>query len=151
VETINIALGKHISEIAITNDRRDDMNRVGTGSLTVKMDCLDNIILDSENIALLKVDVEGYEKFVFEGAKKILNNTNCVYFEISKTHFSWFEYKIYDLLELLLDEGFNLFRMHENGYISEIDSNYETDSVEDIIGIKDVEDFLNRTKLTISK
>lgn len=151
VETINIALGNQASEITITNDRRDDMNRVGTGSLSVKMDCLDELIMDSENIALLKVDVEGYEKFVFEGAKKILKNANCIYFEISKTHFSWFEYKIYDLLELLLDKGFYLFRMQENGYLSKIDSKYETDRVEDIIGIKDIEDFLYRTKFVISK
>jgi FkbM family methyltransferase len=145
VETINCAVGTSSGEVLFADDRRDDMNRVGVGSLTVGLQRLDDLVKCRDRIALLKVDVEGYEKPVFDGAAEIFAKTCSIYFEVSKRHFSWFGYKMSDVLELLKSRGFLLFRLRSNRYLEEIDTDYETDDVENLIGLKDPGDFQART------
>ena len=89
--------------------------------------------------------MEGYEKQVFTGAKALLQKTQCLYFEIGRTHFSWFGYQIRDLLQLLESEGFQLFRISSNGCLAAIDVGYDTDVVENLVGLKDPAAFSERT------
>ncbi len=145
VEAINCAAGETFGEVAFSDDRRDDMNRVGTGTLTVPVQKLDTLIKCRDTIALLKVDVEGYEKPVFDGADEIFSKTCSVHFEVSRQHFSWFGYNIRDILELLKSKGFLLFSLRSSGALEEIDTNYEPAGVENLIGLKDPADFQNRT------
>jgi FkbM family methyltransferase len=145
VETINCAVGATSGEVTFADDRRDDMNRVGAGTLTVQVQRLDTVVKCRDTIALLKVDVEGYEKPVFDGADEIFAKTNTIHFEVSQRHFSWFGYKISDLLQLLKLKGFLLFSLRSNGYLEEVDTDYEPEEVENLIGLKDPTDFQTRT------
>ena len=145
VEAINCAAGDSSGTIRFTDDRRDDMNRVGDGMLTVPVCPLDQLVACRDTISLLKVDVEGYEKQVFTGAKALLQKTRCLYFEIGRTHFSWFGYQIRDLLQLLESESFQLFRVSSNGCLAAIDVGYDTDVVENLVGLKDPAAFRERT------
>ena len=145
VETLNCAVGETSGEVVFADDRRDDMNRVGIGTLTVPLARLDDLVKCRDSIALLKVDVEGYEKPVIDGASEILANTCSIHFEVSRRHFSWFGYSIRDLLGSLRSNGFRLFSLRTNGHLEEIDTDYETEEVENLVGLKDPADFVART------
>lgn len=151
VETLNCAVGQSSGEVSLSDDRRDDMNRVGVGTLSVPLRRLDDIVKCRDSIALLKVDVEGYEKSVFEGAGDIFAQTSSIHFEVSQEHFSWFGYKIRELLQLIKSKGFLLFSLRSNGYLEEIDTDYETARVENLIGLKDPADFQARTGWVIQR
>ena len=136
------------------NEKNDDLNKVTNtdSGIEVEMDTLDNILnIDADSIALLKIDVEGYEKFVLEGADIILKRTQCVFFESSKEHFTNFGYSTEDLNEMLFDRGFELFRFTNNELIT-IDKSYvPSNKFENLIAVRDLEDFLNRTNYELKK
>jgi FkbM family methyltransferase len=145
VEAINSAAGDTLGEVTFSDGRRDDMNRVGGGMLRVPIHRLDDLVACCDPIALLKVDVEGYEKPVFLGAPAILEKTQYLHFEVSRTHFSWFGYQIRDLLRLLESLDFKLFRIESNGTLQRIDVDFETDKVENLIGLRSATEFVERT------
>ncbi len=151
VERINYAAGESSGEVVFTDNRRDDMNKVGNGTLTVHVRPIDELVAYRDTIALLKVDVEGYEKLVFAGAKMILEKTCCLHFEVGQTHFSWFGYEIRDLLQLVESKGFQLFRIPSNGCLEGIDNNYNTDVVENLVGLRRPSDFRERTGWLIKR
>ena len=66
VVTYNLALGEKSGSIKFSSNRADDMNRVTNRKedIDIKQIKLDDVTKDIPKINLLKVDVEGYEKFV---------------------------------------------------------------------------------------
>ena len=86
----NLALGDREGEIAFTDERSDDLNRVllhGSGSITVPIKRLDSIeALADTAIHLLKIDVEGYELSVLRGASKALQRTEFIFLEANTRH-----------------------------------------------------------------
>lgn len=149
VQSFNTAIGEKIGEVSFTNDWRDDMNKVSEGTLKVPVSSLDDLVSIKETIALLKIDVEGYEKFVLEGAIQTLSRTECVYFEIGRDHFDNYGYKIQDVLLLVNNSGFELFKIISNGLIQLIGVDYSSDNVENLIGLRDRERFVGRTSWRI--
>ena len=106
---------------------------------------LDNLIHRPGPIALLKVDVEGYERHVFEGAPEVLQRTRCVHFEVSSLHFARFGYTTRDVLTLLRDAGFDLFRSTAPRRFTPIAIDFDTESFENLLALRDVNDFTRRT------
>jgi FkbM family methyltransferase len=86
----NFALGESEGEVAFTDEKSDDLNRVsthGSGAIIVPVKPLDSIeCLDQAAITLLKVDVEGYELFVLRGASKALQRTEFIFLEANTRH-----------------------------------------------------------------
>ena len=121
------------------------MNRIDGGSLQVPVARLDDLVQDDRPVALLKVDVEGYEKFVFEGARELLKRTRCVLFEVSSLHFARFGYTTQDVLTLLERTGFNVFRLSGARGIRSVTVDFDTESYENLIALRDVDDFARRT------
>ncbi len=156
VEIHNCALGNQRGEINFTNKLNDETNRVVFSSgknIKVPIALLDDFGNELDNIALLKIDVEGYEKYVIEGAKLTLEKFNCIYFEVSERNFSNFGYSTVDILIALEQSGFNLFKRKDGEKeLLPIDSKYiPLSSVyENLIGIKNTEDFENRTQWRVS-
>jgi FkbM family methyltransferase len=150
VEALNFAAGETSGDVTFTNDRRDDMNRIGDGTLKVSLRRLDELVDCRDSIALLKVDVEGYEKQVFLGAKLILQHTNCVYFEIGPRPLE-FGYSNSDLLQLLESEGFQLFRISSIGQLSKIQASYDNDVMENLVALKRPTEFSDRTGWTVKQ
>jgi len=80
----NIALSRNKSKVNFF--RRDDgtsriSNRFQRGSPTeLETDTLDNLIDNKEKIKLIKIDVEGHEFQVLEGAKEIIKNSRPIIF-----------------------------------------------------------------------
>ena len=145
VELHNVAAGSASGAARLSDDRRDDMNRIDGGSLPVTVQRLDDLITSPDPIALLKVDVEGYEKFVFEGAPGVLKRTRCVHFEVSSLHFARFGYATRDVLALLGDAGFALFRLSGPRAFMAITSTFDTEAFENLLALRDPAEFSRRT------
>jgi FkbM family methyltransferase len=145
VRLINSAVGATAGTIAFSDDRRDDMNRVGGGGLEIPIDRLDALVTEPGPVALLKVDVEGYEKFVFEGATDVLRRTSSVYFEVSAPHFARFAYSTRDVLQLLMRDGFNVYRVSGPATLTAITPEFDTDHFENLVALRNEPDFKRRT------
>ena len=77
VKAFNIGLGSEIGKIHFTQSL-DTINHVATkeeiDTIEVKIDTLDNLLMNEQCPSLIKIDVEGYENEVINGAEKILEN-----------------------------------------------------------------------------
>ncbi|MHB8453961.1 MAG: FkbM family methyltransferase [Acidiferrobacterales bacterium] len=111
------ALGNYHGTISFSDRDNDDVNSVAdAGSLNVPITTLDQELQSHHGrISLLKVDVEGYEKFVFEGAQDVLRRTDCIYFEVSEENFRKFNYRTTDVLNFLAGHGFDFYRISDAG------------------------------------
>ena len=76
INSLNIGLADKKSEMHFSNDN-EDMNRIVSAdypnAIKIPVDTLD-AICDKKQVKLIKIDVEGYEKFVFEGGKNTLSS-----------------------------------------------------------------------------
>lgn len=149
VDLINRAVGAVSGVVQFSDDRRDDMNRVGGGDIQVPVERLDSLVPADAAIALLKVDVEGYERFVFEGAPQVLARTACVFFEVSRSHFATFGYRTEDVLDILLGAGFRLFRVAEARALRAIARDFDTAALENLVALRDQDDVRRRTGWTV--
>jgi FkbM family methyltransferase len=99
VELHNVAIGEResIERLKITRDTtgasllqpRDEMRAVIgsnwtiTSEVEVPMTTLDRLLVDLPEVSLLKIDVQGYEKSVFAGAKQTLAKTKFLLVELN--------------------------------------------------------------------
>ena len=156
VEVHNCAVGNQNGFIYFTNKFSDDMNQVSTSpenNIKVPIVLLDDVCKEHNSIALMKLDVEGYEKFVMEGALETLKKVNCIYFEVSDDNFKDFGYKSSDIFKLLEQYGFKLFKRDgDKKELLPVDSQYKApvETYENIFGIKSAADFQNRTQWKVS-
>lgn len=108
---VQAAVGSGVGFLNISDMKSDDENRIcDSGPLKVPSITLD-LMCQGQKIRLLKVDVEGFEKFVFEGGLRTLENTEFIYFEVYDANFEKYGYKTYDLIILLNKIGFNVCRL----------------------------------------
>ena len=149
IEMFNVALGNSSGNILFSDKKSDDQNNVimtGTG-INVPIIRLDELI-KSTNIALLKIDVEGYEKFVLTGTANLFKFIECIIFELWAN--TKYDHSIESVYDLLLDNNFQLFRISGIEEITRITKEYKPSSnTEDLIAIKNVDHFLLRTNYNI--
>ena len=76
IDILNIGLSDEVSELYFSTDE-SDMNHIVNSdypnAMKVNVSTMDTICKDKE-ISLIKMDVEGYEKYVLKGAKQTLHN-----------------------------------------------------------------------------
>ena len=147
VEAFNLGLGEKSGLVGFTNSRREDLNRIDLdkGPLRVRVERLDNVVPKSRVVNLLKIDVEGFEKFVFGGAGELLNRTECIHFEVCKANFECFGYTTQILLDDIVCRGFKIFRMPQPGQLEPIGTNFEPAGFENVIGARNVQGLQRRT------
>lgn len=150
VRTINTALGNSNGFTRFSNGKSDDMNSIVVGDtddsgITVSVKRLDDVGIEAGCISLLKVDVEGYEKFVMEGAANMLKKVQCVYFESIESNFAKFGYGLDDLLNIFVAHEFVILEIH-NGTVRDISSGHSAcPACEDLVAVRETETFLKRT------
>ena len=151
ITAMNFALSNEPGELCFSNMRSDDCNGVvADSSLKVKSETLDLVMGNRlQRIALLKIDVEGFEKFVFEGAQDVLSVTDCVYFEAWDQHFEKYGYSTNDVLELLRCAGFGIFRLSSEDRVLPVPTDFHAMACENLIAIKQVKDFSRRTRFFV--
>lgn len=150
VHLYNLALGNKPGVLNFLDERSNDRNRPDEkGSTTVEVETLDRILNHVESIELLKVDVEGYEKFVIEGANSILARTESIYFEVCESFTKHFGYSALELIHAIQISGFSLFRLDEQLYPEPLlyDFEPEPNQVIDILGVRDINNLKIRLKL----
>lgn len=79
-----------------------------------KMDDIYSIYCNPNDVVMLKIDTQGFEKNVLEGAKQILNNVKLLQLEISIEPLYDKEILFVEMLNYLEALGFKLFAL-ENG------------------------------------
>jgi len=153
IHPINAALGNKTGKIIFTNMRSDCMNFVqndNKGGLSVPISKLDDLTINELSISLMKIDVEGYEKFVLEGGKSVLKKTMCIFYESLDRLYKKYNYTHKDIFQLLTNEGFQIYRMrNETISLLEDDELFEKDK--NLIAIRDLNDFVKRTNYKIRK
>ena len=108
ITLINSGIGKEKGELFFTNNILSTINQV---SLTKSDDCLlVNVnTLDSYgfNPTVIKIDVEGYEKFVIEGGENTLKNESLKVLIVEiNNHGNEFGVKVSDSYNLICSNGF---------------------------------------------
>jgi len=148
VELHNCAVGSERGFIGFSRKKCDDCNGVvlDGGDIKVPVVLLDDVSQSFSRIALLKIDVEGYEKFVFEGGIKTLTKTDCVYFEMSDEQYQRYGYSIKGILLKMEELGFKIFVKSTFQALKRVDCKSEFDNIHiDAFGIRNVHDFMERT------
>jgi len=146
VVTHNVAVGAAKGQVWLTSTTSDDQNSVTTqpGGVQVQVVPLDEVIATGDEIALLKIDVEGYERHVLAGATRTLRRTNCVYFESSDQAFARFGYGVAEVTGLLRDAGFEIFRFGPTGTIESFGANDSSPRCENLLAVRDAKSFGKR-------
>jgi FkbM family methyltransferase len=95
---------------------------------TVEMTMLDTFVEDAgiDKVDFIKIDVEGAENLVFEGATKLLssNNKMTILFEACDANSESFGYSARDLLMYIKGMGFYIYYLDSEGKLIEVlDSN----------------------------
>jgi len=144
IELHNLALGEKTSQIHFSDIYSDESNSVqnNNSGITVQMKTLDEIIPPHLKIELLKIDVLGYEKFVFLGAKKILENIECVHFPAIEKFYENYGYDFRDVFKILKSYNFSIYTMSENG-LSLLSDDFQP-KFGDYFAIKNIEKFTER-------
>lgn len=155
IQVFNTAVGNKKGKIFLNYNQIDDtMNDVSTtnNGIEVSMSLLDELIPNNKKINLLKVDVEGFELFVFQSATNILGNTDCIFFEAWNENFLKYDYNIQNLLEFLIFQNFLIFRI-ENGELIKVERTYTPHTCEDLIAVNklSLDSVLERLKSSYCK
>lgn len=148
VQLYCVALGDHPGQRPIVEFPGDDSQNCladgDQGGVRVAVVPLDGLLTSQGPTALLKLDVEGYEKFVLDGANRTLATTACVYFESWESHGARYGYTGRELLGGLRARGFHLYR--PNGIVLEpLSDGHRSAECENLLAVRDVADVLVRT------
>lgn len=79
------------------------------GLIEVPMSTLDRLAAEIDSVALIKIDVEGWEADVLKGASNTLSRTRCVLIEINKPNLTKANSSAEELFEALRSAGFATF------------------------------------------
>lgn len=146
VDLFNIAVGNSEATVRISNFGNDDRNRIvgNNEGLMVKIGKLDDFLQNENQIDLLKIDVEGFEKFVLEGATNTLKKTKYILIEISEKHFDEYAYSCQEVLKILEKNEFRLFQFSGPQHLVEISSDYiQKVKNENILAVKNTYEVVN--------
>ena len=111
VEAHNVALGEATGRLHFSDDRSDDQNAVRNddGGIVIPVRTLDSLASGLPEITLLKIDVEGYELSVLNGAAQTLTRTACVFYESWEEHLKRWGLVTGDIIRRLEQAGFQVF------------------------------------------
>lgn len=151
VYTFNLALGNENGTVKFSDKNGDDRNSVvaDDSGITVPARRLADVGIENSCVALLKIDVEGYEKFVIEGAGNLLQKVQCIYFEALDKHFSKFGYKLADLLKILINHGFQILEVQGNK-VWNISPDCYPKTSKNLVAVREMHTFLKRTGFRFS-
>ena len=115
VATAQVAVGSNFDWVTITDLRSDTINHISGqgGSIIVPSIKLDSFFYNTP-ISFLKVDTEGAEKLVFDGAFDLLSSVRCIVFEAKDSHYERFNFCFKDVFDLLHKHRFEVLK-YKNG------------------------------------
>mgnify|MGYP003988293297 FL=1 len=114
----NIAISSSNEYLKIIN-HRGELNKVSCENEKkyeiVRALTLDQLLMKEDNVSLVKIDVEGYEKYILKGAKKTLSNKNLniIIIELNGLN-NYYKYNELDVINILIENNFRPFRFIPN-------------------------------------
>ena len=145
VTATNAAVGASPGTVRMSDAKHDDMNRVlGSGAIEVPCTTLDAAV-PAKAIALVKVDVEGSELRVLEGARQTLTRAACVNCELSEEHYRRYGYGMTDVIAFLKAAGFRTYMIAGTRTLRAIDEGFSEAGVHELVAMRDPADFTRRT------
>ena len=152
ITTFNLALGNESGIVNFSDLHTDPSNVVisNDDGIKVEMKKLDELSITESKISLLKIYVEGFEKFVFLGGKELLTKVDCVHFSCNIQKFKENNYEYKEIFSFLSNCGFSLYRFHNESQITAVTSEYSPKK-EEMLAIRNMNDFLKRTGYKILK
>lgn len=78
-----------------------------------------------------------------------LQKVQCIYFESIERHFLKFGYKLCDLLNILINQGFQILEI-EGDKVWNVSSNCYPESSNNLVGVREISAFLKRTNFHFS-
>lgn len=152
VTALQLALGKEPGTVTFSDEvLNSDLNHVASAEestgrgIIVPMQCLDGLGIDEKPVNLLKIDVEGYELDVLRGASQLLQRVNCILFEVEEAKCKRYGYDSLSLLDFVRSQGFHILRI-VGEESAEMPQDYKSVHPEDIVAVRDMDDFFMRTK-----
>jgi len=151
VYPLNLALGNRNGAVMFSDKKGDDRNSVvaDDSGITVPAKRLGEVGIENGSVSLLKIDVEGYEKFVIEGAGHLMQKVQCIYFEALDRHFLKFGYKLADLLNILINHGFQILEVQGNK-VWNISPDCYPKTSKNLVAVREMHTFLKRTGFRFS-
>jgi FkbM family methyltransferase len=147
VTAANLAVGSAAGSVRMSDSKRDDMNRViDGGEIEVTCTTLDTHLPPLERIAFLKVDVEGSELRVLEGARSMLERTACVNCEMGEDHYRRYGYGMGDLIAYLQQAGFHTYVTTDAKALRKAPLTFDEPGGHELVAVRDPADFVRRTK-----
>ncbi|MDZ7378778.1 MAG: FkbM family methyltransferase [candidate division KSB1 bacterium] len=118
----------------------------GSARIVVQVRRLDSFDIGDGDIALMKVDVEGYEGLVLHGAQRTLERCRAVVFEASDSLLARFGWSVPRIVDMLSGQGFRVLRpvLHTSTVLP-VDRWYRPrDGVdhENLIAVRDLDRFV---------
>lgn len=158
VKTENIGLSDDDGSLYFSNNLGNMNKVVDIGKMNlcekVEVTTLDKLLSPKENPEVIKIDVEGYEKKVLLGAKRILKNRNLniIIIELNNSN-SDYGYHEDDILSLLSGSGFYPYKYiyPENVLIPLRKKNFDSFNTIFIKDINFVEKRINKKSMLIEK
>ena len=160
IKTYNNAIGDKKGAVAFSVIHSDGQSKViekeflddpivqQGRKIEVPITSIDNLELKELEFSLMKIDVEGYEKFVLLGAKNTIKKVNCLYFEVIPKNYKKYGYAPKEIFDFLINEGFQLFIILEGNKITPIKTDFNQ-YVANVLAIRKIDDFLKRTKFIL--
>jgi FkbM family methyltransferase len=138
VDAYNVALGEKAGHLHFSDDRSDDQNSVrdDQGGIVVPVTTLDALASALPEIALLKIDVEGYELSVLNGAPETLARTACVFFESWENHLQKWGITTGDVIRCLDQAGFQVFTGIKQRSLRRVGCDYLSLTCEDLVAVR---------------
>lgn len=127
----NIALGKNEAETTMNYYYKESegcsslydrvvLNTIPVQKINIKVECLDNFCIKNNinHINFLKIDVEGCEWDLLQGADKLIsdNKINFIQFEYGGT-FPDANITLYQIYDYLTSRGYEIFRIASDGLV----------------------------------
>lgn len=132
----SVALGEKVGVTHMSTLDMDDLNFVTTEGVEVRMSTLDTELENIERLDLLKIDVEGYEKCIFDGAVETLTKTDKIYFESFEPNFRRFGYTLDAILQQLQNASFVVYSI-KGGQYKEVYKGYRNeDMYENLLAVR---------------
>jgi FkbM family methyltransferase len=137
----HLALGAAEGTATLSDRSSDDQNSLmrdgsAPGAITVPVRRLDQLELRGGPIRLLKIDVEGFEKFVLEGATALLPRVDIIYFESWESRLASQGCSTPDVLALLTQQDFAVYRFSDDGTLRPVQRDHVSHACENLVAVR---------------
>jgi hypothetical protein len=134
-----------LRNFSLSDKKSDDQNQVLKENegfeekIKVNQIRLDDFFDKKTKIDVLKIDTEGFEFLVLQGAEEMLKNTECIYFEAKNEHFQRYGTTFREVFIYLENQNFYFFKLNKNEELSVINQDFFPEKCENIIAVKNIE------------